>query len=268
MDSFSSCKGKATQAIGAMLHPSCSAVSGVTFGVLYWRSVKRLLGRLWFALVLSSVLWRVYGDLKHLLGYVFHGEQCFQQNCMDESMKLFTPQAPDWQIMFSTCTVWMWIFNIVWENNATRKSQLRSCEESFLLCAVDAPSKFWSTSEFRSASKTSWSFSLLIFPCVSSSGGTWVFSLSCPWRLCHLVVVFSGDSSFTGSCPLGGMDPNCVVCEFPMQMVRHNKLEFGEILYSLHILVQKLNCGKWNNVPVPAWWELIGKVATTASFQL
>lgn len=35
MDSFSSCKGKVTQAIGGTLYLSCPVVNGVGFGVLY-----------------------------------------------------------------------------------------------------------------------------------------------------------------------------------------------------------------------------------------
>lgn len=117
-------------------------------------------------------------------GYVFRGEQCFQQNDIDESMKLFPPQSPEWQIMISTCTadaVWTSIFNIVWENNATKKSQLRNSVESFpLCCRCSFNILIHSTSEFRSPSKTSWSFSVLIFHCICiSSGGSSVFSLTC-----------------------------------------------------------------------------------------
>lgn len=153
--------------------------------------------------------------------------------------------------------------------NATKKRQLRNSVESFLPRAADAPSKFDSL-HFRVQVSIQ---NLLVF-----FGSYFSPCLSCPYQAgveFSLWVVLEGSAiswwsslvtSFTGSCPLGGIDANCVVCEFSMQMVRSNKLEFREILFSLHTLV--LNCGKWNNVPVSAWWELIENVATTASFQL
>lgn len=59
------------------------------------------------------------------------------------------------------------------------------------------------------------------------------------------MVVFSVDCSSAGHYPLGRINPDCVVCQSPMQKVRPDKLEAEESLcYSLHIALEKLNCGK------------------------
>lgn len=107
IDSFSDCKGEATQDIGATLHLSCSVfwnvANVVAFGVLYWRSVQRMLGRslVCFGVVKYSVTclvgfsgtfwicvpwWIVFTRQRH--GWV----------------KLFSSQSLDSQVMISSCT--------------------------------------------------------------------------------------------------------------------------------------------------------------------
>lgn len=174
--------------------------------------------------------------------------------------------------MISACTdgaVWTWSFNIVLEEMPQRRGSWGTLWSLFSHVLQMLLQNFDSL-HFRVQVSIQ---NLLVF-----FGSYFSPCLSCPYQAgveFSLWVVLEGSAiswwsslvtSFTGSCPLGGIDANCVVCEFSMQMVRSNKLEFREILYSLHTLV--LNCGKWNNVPVSAWWELIENVATTASFQL
>lgn len=135
------------------------------------------------------------------------------------------------------------IFNILWENNATRKSQLRSCVESFLLCGIDAPLKFWFT-PLQVSIQT-----LLVFFCPHFPQ-----CLSCLYQeglqFSHWLVLEDSAISWWSSLVtlLGvalwvGQTQTIFYLNFPRRW-GPNKLEFREILYYLPILVQKLNCGK------------------------
>lgn len=90
---------------------------------------------------------------------------------------------------------------------------------------------------------------------------------SCPWKLCHLMVVFSVDCSFTESYPPANLNPNSVVCECAMRKVRPKRLEIGERLYST-LQLRNWTVEWWNHLSISAQWALSRNVNTPTSFQL
>lgn len=103
MDSLSSCKGKVTHSIGA---PCTSPVLlSMVWHLVFctkglYEDCWEGFGLLWCCQAFCDMF---SGFLKHFL-HVFHGGQYLQENDMDESMKLFTPQSLNWQIMIFSCT--------------------------------------------------------------------------------------------------------------------------------------------------------------------
>lgn len=117
---------------------------------------------------------------------MFHGEQCFQHNYMDESMKLFTPQCPDWQILanndfylYCWCCLDMNLQYFLWENNAIRKNQLRSGVFSPVCCRCSFKILIHSTSGQHPKCAGLFLFSFSPVSVLPSSGGTcFLFELS------------------------------------------------------------------------------------------